>query len=202
MGANTQDTNGVGAGGIAALAREIGATLSKLQVGCRAKPFPCAANGQPEPPTDPRAAHIRREMQREGGGVHWEGVFSLALADLHDGAPDERVRAVFLCALAEIDEQIAQHRRRSRPVGDFVRPLGVVVATALKASHRLELAELRAVESPASAEALASVVAEADRCMAREADMRARVEYALTVERGTMRPVIGRRAGALSLVQA
>jgi hypothetical protein len=195
MRANGSDAAGVGT---ALSAEEIGEVLSAMQVGCRAAPFPIAPNGAPKPCSTVRAGRVRSEMQREGGSPHWEGVFALALCDLSDGVPVERVRAVFLRALAEIDDAIAE-RQASRPAGDYMRPLGATVVTALKAEHRLELAELRAVDSKTSVAALEAVIAEADRCIAQESVLREVVERTLVLERGASRPAVGRRAGALSL---
>lgn len=192
---NAQDTAGMGT---AVRAQEVGALLSAIQVGCRAEPFPRAPNGGAKVCSDPRAARVTSEMQREGGSPHWEGIFAKAFCDIADGAPAERVRAVFLRALAECDAEIERDQRERR-LREFARPIAALVTTAMKAEHRLELAELRAVESPTSVAALQAVVEEADRCIARESAMRDGVERTLVLERGASRPAVGRRAGALSL---
>lgn len=184
--ANGQDVAGVGTGGTA---QAIGELLSGMMVACRARPFPRAANGLAKACSDERAAHVRGEMQREGGSPHWEGIFALALCDLQDGVAPERVRSVFSRALAEIDDRIER--------AESARPLRIVSANEQRMQGPVDVAQVTMDENdPAS---LARLIDTIDRYVPEVLDLRTAAEQRLVIVAAQPRQMVGRRRGSLAL---
>ena len=117
--------------------------------------LPKAANNRAPLPRDPSVAHTRHGM-RYGKCLPFHHLLAVVRADLEDGVPFSTVIAPFrqLQHAIEVMAVDACHERAERPIPAVCRQ-------ETKAQARLDLAQLRVVESPESQEALADVLAEA-----------------------------------------
>lgn len=190
MGANTRGLAGVGT---ASAAQEIGATLTRLTVMRRAN-LPRELNGAPKPCSDPRAQHVRSEMQRrDGGSRYWDAIMAAAFCDLADGVSLDAVVGTFLVA---IEACHAQAMPRT-----FARPLGAVQVAEMKAEHALNLVQAQIDREPENPAVLEAGLMACDQYAPVLTALRETVAHQLAVVRTKPRTVYGARrdTGALTL---
>lgn len=171
-------------------AADLGARLTTLSLEGR-DALPHALNGRSIPPSDPRAANIRREMQ-QGRSREFARLLTVMLCDLTDGVPFPLVIAPLRQMIATLEvAAVQQHQHRA-----LHRPVTALMARETKAQARFDLAELKVAESPACEIALSEAIREASAHEAAIEAVREGMERDLAVIRTTRRPVYGRRTTA------
>lgn len=119
--------------------------------------LPKAANGLPIAPSNPRAAQIRKDIH--AGKAHpFEHITIVAATDILDGVPFHRATSAIRLALAFL-ERVEQERASGRPL---VRGFSALVQREERVHAAAVVAALRALEAPADANALRSVVHNCD----------------------------------------
>ncbi|CAN5922618.1 hypothetical protein BH11GEM2_BH11GEM2_37720 [soil metagenome] len=149
--------------------------------------LPHGRNGRPAAPSDPRAAQIRKDIG-QGRANPIGQLLTVFECDVQDQVPFSEVVAPLRQIIAHL-EVLAVNGRRPQ----LDRPLITLVRAETKIHCQATLAELRAVDTPASPAALASVVreAEAERIVLAEIEQRCLEQ--LAVVRTAERTVYGAR---------
>lgn len=189
--ANARDVAGVGTG---ETAQEIGAVLSGMVVSRRtAATVGAALNGAPNACSEPRAARVRSEAQREGGSPHYEGSVALDFCDLRDGVPVELVNAWHVRAMAANVEYAASlHGTRA--------PIQLVPANARETLKEgpLQLAQIKL--NPDDADSIDRLLTSIYGYLPSLYALRDAGEAQLAVLRGKPRTVYGARRGHIQVM--
>lgn len=139
----------------ATVAQMIVQELNDLMLNSR-DALPKERNGRPRAPSNPRAAQIRKDIGQERANP-FGMLVTVGECDLRDGVAFSEVVGPLRRLIAHYEAvAVEAHMHRHE------RPLITLMCTELKAQTRLDLAQLRAAESPESVEALAEVIREAD----------------------------------------
>jgi hypothetical protein len=112
--------------------------------------LPKERNGRPMAPSDARAAQIRKDIG-QGRATPVQQLLTVTECDIADGVPLDRALAPILQLVAHLEREERHH---------MDRPLMTLVRAETRMHCRTSLAELRAVDSPASLDALSDVVRE------------------------------------------
>lgn len=112
--------------------------------------LPHTLNGRPMSPSTVAAANIRREMQ-QGRSAEVKRLLTVLACDLEDGVPLATV-------LSTLDQMAAYLRLVAGDQAPEPRDLTVLVRNETRAQGRLDLAQLRLLETPTSEAALSEVI--------------------------------------------
>ena len=155
--------------------------------------LPHAQNGRPIPPSDPRAANIRKEMQ-QGRSREFHRLRTVMACDLRDGVPFALVVAPLRQLIADMEVEAV--------AGMLHRPVPALLRRETKAQAVCDLAELKVAASPTCEQALREAIREASQHEAAIVDLRSGLERELAVVRTKGRPVYGaRRSASLELAR-
>lgn len=166
--------------------QEAAVVISGMQVARRTiQNVGAALNGDPIAPSSERARHVRREAQREGGYVGWEGILEADYRDLMDGVPRAQVRATHERALAAIDAWA--------PAVRLDRPLGAYQVAEMRAEQQLNLVQRVLDTDPENPDAYEKVARAGRGYIGLLTDLLAFCDHRSTVLRGKPRRVYGAR---------